>query len=364
MSGRSAMQWSILSARASDQGLAMGCLREMEDVAAEALDACILSPQTISDPAANGLVSRAVRKFRGPVTRRYAPIMHEDFVRTGSSRGSRGLFVVAMNPSRLDMLDALPSDWRSRFDVVVGYVFDAFEQGWEAHADRFDHLFVPIRRSAKLLGESIAAQVHELAMAADVVHYGSARRSADRMISVNGYGRQHREHLEAFADLWNRPDSDRVVFHEGLMVRDVMRQRAVFWQLLTRSRIAMAYDVRSTQGAGRFPYSLLSQRWFESLAAGCAVVGRRARCPEAEELLDWDDATIELPEDTNEAIELVDQLLRDSDRLDAIHQRNYNEMLARHDWRHRLATMHQKIELDLPPSLEPYRIEQCKGASV
>lgn len=325
--------WTVLSARDCVGGPAMGCVMEMESVAVEALGAELICPRPAASPESS-LWRRLGRRLSGgsEPRLRVRPVDQEV-----SGAGARALLVVSLNRARLDILDALP-DWRRRFDLVAAYVFDSFEGRWGVDPADLDAVFVPIRASVEELRPSLGARVHEVPMAADVVRFGSSRPSAERWIDVNGYGRQLRAHLEAMADHFNRPGGDGMVFHEGLVVRDQVRQRALFWQMLTHTRVALAYDVRAT-GGDRFPYSMVSQRWFESLAAGCVVMGYRPRCPEADELLDWPDATIELPSDARDALAAVCDLLDRPERLDAIAARNHRQMLERHDWRHRLADM-------------------------
>ena len=104
----------------------------------------------------------------------------------------------------------------------------------------------------------------------------------------------------------------------------------------------------------RFPFSLVGQRWFEALAAGCVVAGRRPTGEEAAELLDWPDATLELPSQPEAAVAQLLEWLRDPDRLRAIALRNAAAARAKHDWRHRLETIEPRIrELLGKPHLSP-----------
>lgn len=337
--------WTVLSARDCVGGPAMGCVMEMELVAVEALKAELVCPQPLRRSKPSWL-SRVSRQFPGASPSDQLRVRSEPRV-SGDRRGeAEALLVVSLNRGRLDILDALP-DWRRRFDVVVAYVFDSFEGDWGVDPADLDAVFVPIRASVEELRPSLGERVHELPMAADVRRFGSPRPSAARWIDVNGYGRQRRDHLETIADYFNRPGGAGVAFHEGLIVRDQMRQRALFWQLLTHSRIALAYDVRTT-GGDRFPYSIVSQRWFESLAAGCAVMGCRPCCPEVDELLNWPEATIELPNDPQDALAAVCDLLDQPARLDAIAARNYQQVLERHDWRHRITDMLATLGMSEP----------------
>jgi Glycosyl transferases group 1 len=101
-------------------------------------------------------------------------------------------------------------------------------------------------------------------------------------------------------------------------------------------------------GMREFPHPFVTLRWFQCGAAGCAIVGKRPTTPLADELLAWEDATIELPDDPQACLEFVEALLQDWNRLNRIHTRNYLENLARHDWRLRIKDVFEILKLPLP----------------
>jgi hypothetical protein len=106
------------------------------------------------------------------------------------------------------------------------------------------------------------------------------------------------------------------------------------------SCITLAYDLKRVDPGNRqFPYSLVAQRWFEGLAAGCVVVGYRPNCPEADELLNWQDATLECPEDPEQFLQFIDELVIDPGRVAAIRQANFQNMLQAHDWGYRVVAI-------------------------
>lgn len=112
------------------------------------------------------------------------------------------------------------------------------------------------------------------------------------------------------------------------------------YNLLRRAKLSLAFD----------PLYPGMQR-FQSGAAGCGIVGKRPTTPLANELLDWEDAAIELPDDPEASAAFVEQLLSGQPRLNAIHQRNYLENLARHDWRYRIEQMLTTLGVELPDRL-------------
>ncbi|WP_196073277.1 glycosyltransferase [Nakamurella alba] len=261
---------------------------------------------------------------------------------------------------------------------VIGYIFDGFTSQrlkklpararpltpYVRRLRRFDTIHHPIRalvdEQAKLLGTQIAYTP----VGVDAVRYGRPGGMRDRWVTVNGYGRQSMPVSRLLSDRMNSSASE---FYQhtnhirmGTVV-DADRHRAHFWQLLRMSRIALAYAPEVVDPRGRFPCSFVGQRWFESLAAGCLVAGVRPSAPEAAELLDWTDATIELSDDPEQAYAELTALAADVDRLEAISHTNYHQTLRRHDWRHRLPLIFGHLP-ELVPLLERNAGELAESA--
>jgi hypothetical protein len=70
------------------------------------------------------------------------------------------------------------------------------------------------------------------------------------------------------------------------------------------------------------------------------------------DLFFWEDATIEIPDSSQDIIPFIEALLADKERLAAAHQRNQEKARTHHDWRHRLKQIHDCLKLPLPPQLE------------
>ena len=68
-------------------------------------------------------------------------------------------------------------------------------------------------------------------------------------------------------------------------------------------------------------------------------MGFRPKCPEADDLLDWEDATIECPDDPQSFLQFIDSLLADPGRLERARVRNFESMLRAHDWGYRIVEM-------------------------
>ncbi len=324
----------VLSLREMFRGPAQCCVVELEDVLAEMTGATVLAPRSVDELSV---------------------------VLAGLPPRQGDLFVAAISLAQFSGSVKNIAGWRRPFRNVFVYVFDAWlnastqpAPGWRGRISRYaraihgvDQIFVPAASAVMPFQEACGVPVAYLPMAADVKRFGSMQ--AHRPISVNAYGRQHPGHVAALSVAFNEGSSERVLHHtDHFQVGDVTnhrQHRAFFWKLLSLSRLALAYDpMRVDPGGRQFPLAFLAQRWFESLAAGCVVLGFRPRCAETDLLLDWQDATIEVPEDSRQFLAFVEALLKDTLRLEAARTRNYLNMLRAHDWSHRVTDMLATME--------------------
>lgn len=287
----------------------------------------------------------------------------------GNYTGYDRLIFVAMNYWQLSRLIERTAGLRRRSGACQAYVFDSFHRYLSRWTARFpsplrpvarlirhelrnlralSHIFVPtdllVTEQQAFLG---VAHMY-LPIGVDAVGFGSSRQ--DRVIDVNAYGRQPRALTDLLSDTLNARDGRYRFSHTdhlaSITIRDPIRHRALFWRTLTDSRIALAYAPEATGDAARFDCAFVGQRWYESIAAGCAVMGRKPVTAETDQLFDWPDALIELPDDPRDGLACIMALAGDADRLAAISRRNYQAALARHDWRHRIETMVETLGME------------------
>jgi len=269
-------------------------------------------------------------------------------------RDADTLVLCMLHLGQLDAALSRLKGWRQRYRRVIAYVFDGFlgphtkgrrswaSRWWGRHRRfaQIDRLYTPVPQALPELSSAYGIPVDVLPLAIDMARFASTR--AHRVIDVMAYGRQHAQHVAALKSHFNRPTSEGLLYGTQHMpagpVPDLEASRAHFWTLLIRSRVALAYDlVKVSSGKRRIPYSFVGQRWFESLAAGCVVAGYRPTGPDADALLAWPGATVELPEDTGAMVAAVEALLADDAALARQRLRNVGEMAARHDWGRRIA---------------------------
>lgn len=333
------MRVLIVSGRARFALLADACVYDAEDAAVAALDADLLTHDT--DPET------------------LAPAY--DLV-----------IVFALSFSRLDALrDRFIGDIRARSKgPLIGYVFGGYAALVKPSSNpikrafgrtrkrflAFDRIYTGIATDVPAITDHIGVRTVYVPMAANVLKvdarpYGDR---ADRPIAINAFGRQKMEIVHALSPVVNTPESRDLLyvtnFIQAAPAADLWRYRAMFWQILRQSRLALCFDQFYANG-GDAKLSYVGPRWFETLAAGGVVVGRAPPTPDTPVLLDWDDAAIELPDDPEAARDAVLALLADDGRIARASRAALVQMAAKHDWTHRVADMLADLGLAAPAAL-------------
>ena len=271
-----------------------------------------------------------------------------------------------------DLEDIILATQVSDAAKVVGYVFGAYPQAFlpvrnpiskwrntqrlKAYK-KLDKLFIGVEVGAEEISKAVDMPAIYLPMAADVLRVAATPfgPDAERPIAVSAFGRQHLPTKTAIADRLNQSDSRDVLYATNFMrtngAHDVTRYRAMFWQMLRLSRLSLAFDQVMAPNPGGAHLSYVGPRWFESLAAGTVVAGWAPRGDDVPVLLDWEDSTIELPQNPEESADFVMELLSDPTRLQKASARNLHHMNKRHDWRHRLKVILDELNLQHPDAL-------------
>ena len=345
------VDYYILSNRNNRFSPSQGCLIEFEDVLVNCCNGVLIAPKFV--PTSSRL-KRCFEQFINPNQIDIQPNKH--------NTNKHVLILVCLTIWDCSILQYIPY-WRKKFDIVCAYVFDAvlpdsgkpenfLSSSFRSLISDLDYLFIPVTGSLEAFREKFNVPVEMIPMACDVMKFGSYQ--TDRCIDIIGYGRQLTKHSKILAKTYNSPNCKRIYYYTNHMkiskIHNFYGHRKLFWKLLHNSYIALAYDVLTTP-SNKFSFSFVGQRWFECLAAGCLVVGRRPVCPEANQLLNWEDATIEIPDDKDSVIPFIESLLTDEQRLQSAHYRNYINTLVHHDWRYRIADMLKCLNIDQPTPL-------------
>jgi len=331
----------VVSERNSNQHVAWGTSYEFEDIIARTCDARILSPKGWS------LHPKLDISLGKLIAGRYRRVGGLEFAREPNV-----LLLIGMGPPALRMLDKL-GPWRRKCSLVAAYIIDLYPGALNRFdpriVNKLDHLFISYEQMLEPVRARFKTPVTFIPQACDALGHGAC--GGNRPIDVVGYGRQIEGVHESLQKTFNSPGTGKVYFHSTFKhtrVKNWREDRMLFWKIMRRAKISLAYCFVETNRDTALGVSPLTARWFEAITAGCAIVGRRPRSPDADRLLDWRDAVIDLPEETRQCVPFLEALIGDTERMAGISRRNYLEALRRHDWRHRLRDMFDALGLPLP----------------
>ncbi|HIK18357.1 MAG TPA: glycosyltransferase family 1 protein [Leptolyngbyaceae cyanobacterium M33_DOE_097] len=351
---------NILSQRNLVSTVSTDCLFEFEDLVVQTCGAQILAPIARPVKIRAHHKPTLINRLSEKVTRRLIGAFEPLSFSLPSQHSPKVLLIPAIHGHQLHALSAI-KDWRKQFDIVAAYVFDAWNFDiYPDYVRQFDHLFVPMPELVEPLHQTFQIPVSFLPFGSDALQHGS--NEDGRFIDLLSYGRIPEAFHRAFSEAFNQPGSEQLYYratprasssypNRPYRDREDIRDRRLFYQLLRRTKLAIAFDTMYP-GMREFPYPFITIRWFECSATGCGIVGKRPTTPAADELLNWRDATIELPDNPQRSVEMIRSLLDDPHRLQAIRSRNYKHNLARHDWRWRIEQMLQTLGLPIPHPLE------------
>lgn len=349
----------IISKRGLFSSIVMDGVYEVEDILASCCEAEILVPKsrkiTKLIHTAKLPKQEVINRIIGKTVGNFQKVNYTLF------NDSKILLLFCLNGADLSILESIP-EWRKKFDIVAAFICDAWiiKNNYPKYTSQLDHLFVPMPEIMDDLEKKLGVSVSLIPFAADVLGHGGA--GGNRPYDLVSFGRTPSNYNDAFLEKFNYPISSRIYYRfrpraevmypeksyeERLDKQDLNK----FFEQLKKGNLCLCFDGQHTTEVRKFPHPFVTQRWFYAAATGCGIIGKAPKNNLLKELFDWEDATIELPDDPQEAVELTEALLKDSSRLEAISKRNYYESLKSHDWRHRLRDMFNIMGVSLPPGL-------------
>ncbi len=266
-------------------------------------------------------------------------------------KGPNVLLVASLRPEFLLSIHAL-NHLLNQFDLRIAYLMDGFDP---SHLDRdvipyLDHLFVMFAEMADIINSSRNLSTTFLPLAINVLQSGS--NCINRSIDIISYGRTNPEIHKSLQQYFNEQPSNRIYFHSTFSQPDIVNMREhtkLLYKILGISKISLCFEASKVE---RFQgYSPILMRWFESWSSGCTVVGKKPFGKGVANLMDWENSTIDIPDNSVDWIPFFEELLNDNCTLIANSQRNYRECLLRHDWRYRLRDMLKILELPIAEKL-------------
>ncbi|MHB8885753.1 MAG: glycosyltransferase [Methylovirgula sp.] len=331
---------SIILSRREKPFVGWVAIDEFEDLFSRLSGAEIVIPH--ARKPYGGLLGRAKRRILGEFEAFKEPLPSGDL-----------LLVMARSPGDLGLVNSIGSA-RNQFRYVAGYIIDSyFVEALGPATKRYDHIFSTTEAGAECVRKRFGISSSVLRQGFDCLRWSCA--SHNRSIDLIGFGRQPPSYHRAFQAEFHREKSKLLYLHSPIGTAwgpDVWIERPMLLKLLQRSKISLAFHlgIEAQHDRPRNP-GFVTSRWFESLASGCIVAGKRPPGIMAQEMFDWDNSTIELPDDPIAAVEIISNIVGDCNFQEKARERNVAEMRRRHDWRYRIREIYRQFELDLPSLL-------------
>ncbi|ABL64938.1 glycosyltransferase [Chlorobium phaeobacteroides] len=269
------------------------------------------------------------------------------------TNGGDVLIVVACSPGDLGMISAIP-DCRKKFDKIYGFVTDSyFHAGFVKETALFDAITVTAHEDVEYPKTNFGIPVHQLYQGTDGLTW-APRNLMHREIDVMGFGRIPPTFHSHFSQCFHSPASPYLYLHSplGHISGDAVHlERGMLFKLLHRTRISLAFHLFVEPQGDRPRSMMVTSRWLESLLSGCIVAGQRPVSRMAEDMLFWQDSTVELSVDPKVAADELIALLSQNDALEQQRRTNIYQMLSHHDWRYRIEAFCKMMDLPIPEAL-------------
>jgi hypothetical protein len=350
----------VASKRSVEQKVWQTSQYEFEDVIAEVDDVAWCLPRPVgAGPAgrlARGALNRAGQRIGRPRRAAMAaPRAHSDGVDADL------LFATFADANEIGMLPHVQPQVR-RAAARVAWIMELWTPQLPRVTDYlrqlsdFDHVFVANRSVVAAVEEITGVPCSYLPGAVDTARYAPAGPDfPPRTVDVASYGRRlpgtHAPLLQALVE--GRLNYVYDTVRGAWDVTGHTEHRIAQAALLQRSRYSIVYRIndepsRVDRTGGE---ESLTNRYFESLAAGVVMLGT---APDSEEWADafpWPDAIIPIPAPASDVVGIIEDLDRDPARLARARMAAVTAFLQRHDWAHRWQQVLAAVGMDELPQL-------------
>jgi hypothetical protein len=251
--------------------------------------------------------------------------------------------------------------WRDRCRTAICWLDEIYtadlpgSRYWLKALNQFDHILVPYKRTADALQRILDRPCHCVPRAVDTLRFSPFPSCPDRVIDVLSIGKRLPEIHEVLLDLAKEDGLFYLhdTFTEGgnLLMQDVTQHRAMFANMLKRSRFFMVapgkvLDFHETQGQME-----VGMRYYEGAAAGAVLLGQAPEGATFQSLFDWPQAVVSVRTDGSDIAEAIRGLRAQPELLGEISARNVFHTTGRHDWLHRWQSMLKLAGLSHSPRL-------------
>jgi len=332
-----AMKTSILYAGLANPHVGWLAIDELAELFAHYFHAEILSPELIPGKWTERLIH--------PDKTVFEPLRTD---------GGDLLIVIARNPGDLGMINAI-TDCRKKFSKLYAFITDSyFHAGYVKETAEFDAITVTAHEDIAYPADRFGIPVHQLYQGTDCLNWAPAKRH-EREIDIIGFGRTPQSYHACFSKRFHPASSPSLYLHSplgNLTGPGIRLERGMLFKLLHRSRISLAFHLFVEPQGNRPRSMMVTSRWLESLLSGCIVAGKRPVSRMADDMLFWPGATTELSDEPEKAADELISLLSRNDDLEQQRIINIAQTITHHDWRYRIETFCNLMQLPVPPALQ------------
>lgn len=250
-------------------------------------------------------------------------------------------------------------DWHSVARLSACYIVESWKQDTSAlqylrkYFSRFDALFSAQVHMCEHIERICRRPCTYLPPGIDAKRFCPVPRHPERTIDVMSIGRRspvthdallaHVRHKDFFY-LYDTGRQLRFSRHD--------EHRVLLAEQLKRTRYFLAYPARIDRPELHQGHLEMAFRYIEGAAAGTVMLGMLPTTAEGRQLLDWEDAVIDLPFDSPDIVEVIKDLDTQPHRLSRICRSGVVNALRRFDWLHSWQKILHTVGLSPTPRLQ------------
>lgn len=226
---------------------------------------------------------------------------------------------------------------------------------WLLALNKFDHIFLGLNGTVKVLSNALGRKCHFLPMAVDAICFCPFPQPPARVIDVFNFGRiwegihQSMYNLAAEKRIFYVYDTIHVSDAQTLNYR---HHRNLIANMAKRSKYVFVAPAKMNIPEVVNGQIEIGARYYEASASGAVMLGQVPDCESFRSLFDWPDVVIPIQPDGSDVLGVLSSLSTQPERLMEIRQRNVLEILLRHDWVYRWRKVLDIAGIKPAPALE------------
>ena len=233
--------------------------------------------------------------------------------------------------------------WTSEFQLYKGSL---------RVLSKFDIVLVSCSQSVKHLSEITKANCLYGPLGVDAILFCPYPKIARRVIDILSIGRRGEKTHQA---ILKRARENKTFYMfdtmKGLHVSHLGEHRSLLADIAKRSRYFFVNPGRIDRPKEVGDQSETGSRYYEGAAAGAILIGEEPRNQHFKKEFHWPDAVIELPYNSGNVCEVIEDLDGQPERRKEIRKNNVINSLLQHDWVYRWEKVLEICGLDPLPQL-------------